>query len=406
MGSISKKAGSLSLTVLCSALILLAGCDSPGSVGSGLTDSGAEVQVVKDTITVTEIHQFNSFSGNYRAISAGQFNDPLFGEISATSFLKPSLPSADTLFAQGGALMKLRLLYSTSMVYGDTLSSQTFDIFPITEYWRANAHKIGDNLQINENKKVASFTLGEVDSLEVILDEQWVNQHYRPYAEADSSAIDFNGSIDSTYKNQEYGLAMVPVNSNKVIPFDMSSTSFVIENAEDTLVVPPNQWAYHRSRKNQPAPPSGTATIHNMLEQVLSFSLDLEAIDVSGPNISRAELIFYQDQSALEQSLTGAEQRPQPQVAYLHYIDPAETPDNLLPGNPVSQGTFSTEDNAFHFELTQFMQRSFVNGLAEEKDFYITLPNNGSVQSSLLFADPASIHPPELIITYLKNTNS
>src|SRR5699024_2291507 len=252
MGSISKKAGSLSLTVLCSALILLAGCDSPGSVGSGLTDSGAEVQVVKDTITVTEIHQFNSFSGNYRAISAGQFNDPLCGEISATRFLYPSLPSADTLFAQGGALMKLRLLYSTSMVYGDTLSSQTFDIFPITEYWRANAHKIGDNLQINENKKVASFTLGEVDSLEVILDDQWVNQHYRPYAEADSSAIDFNGSIDSTYKNQEYGLAMVPVNSNKVIPFDMSSTSFVIENAEDTLVVPPNQWAYHRSRKNQP----------------------------------------------------------------------------------------------------------------------------------------------------------
>src|SRR5699024_2370035 len=242
MGSISKKAGSLSLTVLCSALILLAGCDSPGSVGSGLTDSGAEVQVVKDTITVTEIHQFNSFSGNYRAISAGQFNDPLFGEISATSFLKPSLPSADTLFAQGGALMKLRLLYNTSMVYGDTLSSQTFDIFPITEYWRPNAHKIGDKLQINENKKVASFTLGEVDSLEVILDEQWVNQHYRPYAEADSSAIDFNGSVDSNYKDQEYGLAKVPVNRNKAIPFVKISTSYFIEMAEETMMMPTNRW--------------------------------------------------------------------------------------------------------------------------------------------------------------------
>src|SRR5699024_12273816 len=136
MGSISKKAGSLSLTVLCSALILLAGCDSPGSVGSGLTDSGAEVQVVKDTITVTEIHQFNSFSGNYRAISAGQFNDPLFGEISATSFLKPSLPSADTLFAQGGALMKLRLLYSTSIVYGYISSNHNFVIFDISTFYR------------------------------------------------------------------------------------------------------------------------------------------------------------------------------------------------------------------------------------------------------------------------------
>src|SRR5699024_5770947 len=160
------------------ALLLLTGCDSPGAVGSGLTDSGAEVKIVKDTITVTETHQFNSFSGNYAAISAGQFSDPLFGDISATGYLKPSLPSTDTLFAGGDAIMKLRLLFNSSNVYGDSLSNQTFDVFPVTAYWRSNTHKLGKELQLDRNNKITSFTVGEEDSLEVLLSEQWVNQHY------------------------------------------------------------------------------------------------------------------------------------------------------------------------------------------------------------------------------------
>src|SRR5699024_8883303 len=123
-------------------------------------------------------------------------------------------------------------------------------------------------------------------------------------------------------------------------------------------------------------------------------------------NISRAELVIYQDQNTMEQTLADPEQRPQSPKAFLHFIDPNEAPQNLLPGNPVAQAEFSDKDNAYHFELTQFISNGIINELDDEKEFYLTLPNNGGILSDLLFVGPETIQPPELVITYFKKYQS
>ena len=399
-GSALPKSGSLSLVFALGLIIMLAGCDRPGSVGSGLTDSGAEVETRSDTIEVVSTRSFNAFSGNYSRFSAGGFNDPIFGDVTTTGFIKPALPSASDTLTQD-ATVKMRLLFDNADVLGDTLGQQTFDVYEVNEFWRPNAVKLNGDLAIDNNSRVATFTVGEEDSLEVTLDPQWVDDNYRPYVDSDST------TTDSLYKNQEFGLALVPTNSTKVIPFDVSSTRFVIENPDaDTATVSSSQWAYQMKRSNQPEPPQGTAVVHNMLEQALKFSFDVSGIDLSGPDISRAELIFYQDEGALSQSVSASQNRPLSENVQLHYVDSTQTPDNLLPGSPIATGSFSEEDNAYHFNVTQFIQSGLINDLPEGQSFYMTLPNDGTVKSSLIYIDPESVSPPELVITYLKNTSN
>lgn len=398
-GSTFPQSGSLSFVFALGLLIMLAGCERPGSVGNGLTDSGAEVQIQSDTIEVVSTRAFDAFSGNYSRFSAGGFNDPIFGDIAATGFIKPALPAANDTLTQD-ATMKMRLLFDNADVLGDTLAEQTFDVYEVNEFWRPNVIKLKGNLAIKNSPKVASFTVGEEDSLEVTLDPQWVDNHYRPYVDSDST------TTDSLYKNEEFGLALVPTNSNKVIPFDVSSTQFVFENPSDTSTVSSSQWAYQIERNNRPEPPQGTAVVHNMLEQTLKFSFDVSSIDISAPNISRAELVFYRDETALSQSISGSQNRPKVKTVQLHYVDSTQTPDNLLPGSPIANGSYSEEDNAYHFNITQFIQRGLINGLTEGQNFYLTLPNDGTVKSSLIYVDPESVSPPELVITYLKNTSN
>lgn len=388
------------MLVLLGVMGVLAGCESPGSVGSGLSESGAEVEVVRDTIGVIDTVSFNSYSGSYSHFSAGAYNDPLFGELTATGLVKPSLPaSGDSL--EEDATMKMRIIFDSRNVYGDTLADQTFDIYKIEEYWRGRAYKLKDEIQLDQSQAIASFTAETGDSLDVELDPSWVADYYREYAESDAA------NADSLYQNEVYGLALVPTGSNKIIPLDAQSTRFVIENPEsDTFEVSNNQWAYHLNRGNEPEHPGGSVAVYNMLENILNFRLDVSDIDINGPSISRAELVIYEDDISMEQSISGSVKRPQPQSAQLHFVNPSQTPDNLISGNPVSNGSYSEDDRAFHFNITSLMQNGLINGFPENQEFYFMLPNDGTPKASLLTVDPENEKSPKLIITYLKNSTN
>ncbi|WP_372634578.1 hypothetical protein [Fodinibius sp.] len=377
---------------------VISSCENPGSVGSGLSESGADVEILRDTIGVVDTLGFNSYSGNYAFFAAGAYNDPLFGELKATGLVRPSLPAAgDSL--EEDATMKMRILFDSQNVYGDTLADQSFEVYRIEEYWRSRTHKLKDELQIDQSQAVASFTVETEDSMDVTLDPAWVSEYYMAYAESEDA------DADSLYQNEVYGLALVPSGSNKIIPLDAQSTRFVIENPEtDTFEVSNGQWAYHMSRSNEPDQPEGSAAAYNMLENILSFRLDLSGIDINGPSISRAELVFYQDNAIMEQSISGSVKRPQPQSAQLRFVNSGQIPDNLIAGNPSANGSYSEEDHAFHFNVTSLIQNGLINGFPENRKFYFMLSNDGSVKASLLSIDPGSEKAPKLVITYLKNS--
>ncbi|MDZ7716340.1 MAG: hypothetical protein U5J95_09030 [Balneolaceae bacterium] len=97
--------------------------------------------------------------------------------------------------------------------------------------------------------------------------------------------------------------------------------------------------------------------------------------------------------------------RPESTFGELYFLNPQLLSESIGPGVPLSTGEFSTEDNAFHFDITSLVNSSIVSGVDANKRFYITLnSNDGVIRSSLIFNEDApDIKRPRLIITYIKS---
>src|SRR6056297_2010405 len=126
-------------TVFCLFLVvsvsgfLLTGCESPGSVGGSFTDPGTQVQDTVFAVNDVQTDSFTTFSGRLSFFSAGQFNDPLFGDLSVRSFIKPSLPGLTSDTLSSNVQMNLRLLIEDGSIYGDTLSTAEYDLVEIDQ---------------------------------------------------------------------------------------------------------------------------------------------------------------------------------------------------------------------------------------------------------------------------------
>lgn len=386
--------------------LLMIGCEDPGSVGGDFTDPGTQVQDTVFSVSNVRTDSFATFSGNQSFFSAGQFDDPLFGNISAMSLVKPTLPGivrGDTLVQN--TEMNLRLVFGDSLLYGDTTSTAEFDLVEIGEIWRSKARRLYDDIQLTQNQ-IGSFQVdGETDSLEVPLASEWVSR-YRAYYNAISA------NRDSLYLYDFQGLAIVPKNNSMIIPFNSTSSRFTIINpGEDTSSVPASQWAYSLDRSNAGQPPSGSTKAISTFEKVLKFDMDLSREDLGSANISRVELVFYQNDEVLESSINqapGSAKRPEITTANLFLSEPQGLPEILTSSSVVSRATYNDEDGSYSFDITRFTNGVLVDGVPENNSFYITLQsNNGLIESGLLYNDEAPEGKrPKIIVTYINTKDS
>lgn len=402
------------LIVVFSILVGISACENPGSVGGDLTDPVSEV--VQDTVLINNVRAVDatSYSGELNYFSAGSYEDPLLGSINVTGYLKPNLPSEnDTI--KTDAEVFLRLMYDSGKVYGDSVASQQFDLYQIDEYWRDRALKVDNELALG-SQKLGEFSVGTEDSLMVNLSEiapQWVDE-YRSYAQ--DSKEDTTSAADSAYVYEAHGLALVAQNSEKIMPFYRESSQFVIQHPEaDTFDVPLNRWGFHLGRGNNSAVPQGSLPLHSTYESVINFEeLGISGLDIQPAGLSRAVLVLYENTSALEQSMAGepsTAKRAKEQTAYLHLANPEGVPENIDPGAPLNnptrlQGAYLEDDGTFRFDVTNLVDNILRNGFPEDREFFITLPNDGGVKSTIILDDsdqvPESLKP-KLIITSLKN---
>jgi len=366
--------------------------------------------VVVDTLsgnyfTGLTTRSFNYYSGDFQFFSAGEYDDPLFGNIRATGMIKPDLPAAASDSLTENSKMSMRLVLGGSQVYGDSLANQTFDVYEIDELWRGRTFKLYDNIALDQaNGPITSFTVGSEDSLDVPLPQEWVDK-YRAYTDTTNA--------DSLYERDLFGLALVPTNdSNKIIAPNLNATRFSVINpvAEDTFGIGTDRWAYMLERGSSSLPQSSVA-IHSTKEQVLSFSLDLSSFDVRAPDIARAELVLYQNNELMDQSMQSespSTNRPVVESVQLHLVNPDQLPENIIPGNPIANGFYSTADEAFHFALTSQVQNILTNdNVLENNEFVVTLTTNGIIRSSVIYTDEAPADKqPKLIITSLKNNSN
>lgn len=386
--------------------LLLMGCESPGSVGGSFTDPGTEVRDTVFSVTDVQTDSFTTYSGNLAYLSAGQFNDPLFGNISARSFVKPSLPgivNSDTLTS--GVRMNLRLILQDSAIYGDSLSTAQFDLIEIDEIWRSRALELYDDIGLSQNT-VGSFSVdASTDSLDIPLDSEWVSR-YRAYYNTISA------NRDSLYLYDFHGLALVPQNESKIIPFDPSESRFVIlETDNDTSTVQLSQSAFSLNRSDASAAPMGSSKAISTFEKVLKFNMDLSKEDLGTVNISKVELVFYQNDEALENSISqapGSSIRPAVNNARLYFSRPRDLPSSLVTGSPVAGANYNADDGSYRFDITGFTNGVLLDGVSNESSFYITIQsNNGILGSSLLYNDQAPEgKKPKIIVTYINTKDS
>ncbi len=404
--------GSFGIVFLCILIVGITGCENPGSVGSGLSGPGGEVET--DTLFLDGVESIStpSYSGAQNYYSAGQFDDPLFGNLLATGFVKPGLlaPNDTAKVMQENATMLMRIKLDNEQVYGDSTADQQFSIYEVKDLWRGRALKVNDDLAIDQNKKLGEFTVGFTDSLDVNLSgmaPDWVNR-YRQYTDTTNA--------DSTYKYGMSGLALVPENSNKIVPIDIQASSFVIQNPEaDTFSVGSNQWGYTLQRDSDTSIPQGSTPFYSTYEQVLHFTdIGLSELDLSVTGLSRAEMIFRQNTSIMEQTLESASfraSRPQERTVYLHLANPANIPENIDPGAPLDnfarvQGVYLPSDGSYRFNITNMIGRILQEGFPKGKEFFVTFPNDGVIKPGLVYTDSDGVSPelkPKIIITSLKN---
>lgn len=409
MNKPSQSIGSFIAILICSIFLGLSGCENPGSVGTDLTKSKAEVKT--DTIFVDGVQaiQPNSYSGDLSFFSVGAYDDPLFGNMDANAFLKPRLiADSDTMHAD--AKMLMRVILEGSQVYGDTTATQEYSIYEIDELWRSRALKINDDIQINTNEKVGQFTVEGGDSLDVALSSDWVNK-YRQYTDTTDA--------DSLYKYNFFGLAIVPDNKNKIIPLDSRSTRFVIQNPEaDTFEVATGDWGYNLERTSNNTLPQGTVPLYSTYESVINFSeLGVADFGIQASAFSRAELVIYQNNSEMEESMQSeptTAKRAKEKTAYLHLADPKNVPENIDPGVPLSnvsrtRGVYSPTEGTYRFDITSVSDRILRAGFPEGREIFITLPNTGIIKPSLIYTGSDNVpvdKQPKVIITSLKNSSN
>ncbi|MDR8392978.1 DUF4270 domain-containing protein [Aliifodinibius sp. S!AR15-10] len=383
---------------------LIVGCEDPGVVGGGFTDTNTAVKV--DTLMVNgiETESYNFYSGNLTYFSVGQFSDPLFGDMKATGLIRPQLISTSSEMADT-ANMKLRLVFNQDVIYGDSLHTAEFDIIELNQVWRGNAWNLKDEPQFDENATVASFTVEKEDSIEVDLSESWM-QAYREFATSEAA------DRDSTYRINFPGLAIVPKSSGKIIPIDAQESDFIIENPEsDTLQVSARDWAYSLDRANVSAAPSQTFKLHSTFEQVINFDLDLTRENIGSVNLSKVELVFYEDRSELDGSLSQmppSTGRAPITSARLQLVEPSNIPIVLQTGSILSNANYDEEEGSYRFDITSFTNSVLIDGIPSELKFYVSLEtNSGIIRSSLIHDEEAPAEKrPKIIVTYVQNQES
>lgn len=403
----------------------LSGCDPSGSVGGGF--AGSETDIRYDTTLVGEfnIDTLVAYTGNLDFFSAGQFQDPLFGDITATGLFKPPLASnRDSLAFDDSTSVFLNLAINSKTVYGDSLAPQKFSLYEAQELWRGNQWRVNETMQIGSTP-LATFTVGSMDTVETIpLPDSWIAKYGQYFNSSDDSR-------DSSYVREFYGMVMVPQNYGSVVtvnPFagTMLATNVKVVRPDSVVITVPRldsltiqlgngEWAYSLQRSNSTPSPQSSSKLISTYERIIRFEHDFNFENIKLRNIIKVEIIFYVDKLLLEQSISqagAAAVRPESTILNLHYMEGDELPQALSQYNQKQRlleyvkATYSEKDNAYHFNVTQQVKTGFFELTKDKRDFYITVgKNDGVLRSELLFNSLATGKAPKVVVTYVETDN-
>lgn len=276
---------------------LLVACEDPGSIGSDFIEK-SELKI--DTLYLSSFAEqaLDPYLGRLSRSSIGNFSDPLFGDFETISFFKPPISRPDDSFEvdrNNPLLLKLRL--HDEVVYGDTSTVNSYSIYRINNLWRGSNFRKSESINYG-SELIGSFTDNSFDSsgfANVTLDGSWKQDYINYYNLGDSVR-------EQTYRNNEFGLAIVPnANSEKIIHTNFSLSSFIIVDA-DTSIYPILDWATDIERTVAISDPD-RIILQNAPDNYLTINFSEVADNIESKNFVRADLVFNVDTTAINNSI-------------------------------------------------------------------------------------------------------
>ena len=212
------------------AFFSMTACDETNTVAIDfIQESAIEI----DTVLINQIDfiGIDPYLGRLMYSAFGSFQDPLFGKLTSTLYLKPSIKasSSDTVLDDMSFEMKLHIMQDE--IYGDTSSTAVFDVYRIQNSWHGPSFRQSNEINL-EFERVGGFNVTDIDTngnVHIALGGSW-DTFYREL---------FNINDDSTrlarYAKEDFGLAIVPKNTTNQIRFATLSTSrLLVIGQEDT----------------------------------------------------------------------------------------------------------------------------------------------------------------------------
>ncbi len=388
-------------------------CEDSGMVGSGIDTDDEKITTTEIEITDLEILSGNGFSGQLGSSSLGQVEDPFFGDLFSIALLKPSItldPDLETF--DDDFEMRLRLVFNP-LKYGDETSVSEYNIYEANQRWRGREITYNTPISFDETNLIGSFNVTDETSVDVDLNEEWVNR-YRDFYNSEAA------DRDSVYNFEFPGLAIVPANQNERMDFlrhqpassdtaGVRITRFIIENVEDTVQIdmPLMDWASSMTRSNAPESTDEYFVLHNTLENVLKLTLDIDEDQFVGQDIINAQMVFYTDPD-VESTTPVSFNRPNPTLLRAHIFDtePLDVTAEIFTSQAISSSTKNSDEGAYQVNVTN----NLLSNLYGDRDLlpiYFSLQNtNGLLYSSQFINEngPAN-RTPRLIITTINTEN-
>lgn len=392
--------GLVSLYISLFTLILFFnGCEDPGNVGSGFID---EPTIKTDTLYLDDVttESFDGYAGNLAYFNIGLYSDQVFGDVRTTGLVKPNLYNNASNIDENNFTLSLEIQLDSTITYGDTTSQSSFNLYEINTLWRGNSQFVNSAVSYDESRSIGNFTVGEEKRVSIELSDYWRDKYAGYINNTDSN-------VDSLYRYEFLGLAIVPDNSsNKISMVDISDSRFILVDAEDdTISLGMSSSGYFVERTNSNTDPSVTP-IYSTLEQMMRIALPVEELEENykRSNLLTVNLVLHEADQLLSASLPANHARPTVNQLTANLRAESEEVYEYQINGPDFITNKGDDDSFYRTNITPYLNNIFFGG-ENNNELLIGLPSgSGVLRSTLIHNQSASQEfRPKLIITTAVN---
>lgn len=376
---------------------IFSACNDNTIVGSELSPD--PVTVGADTIYLSDVSVVRSpaFSGNLPHVTAGAVEDPIFGSISATALIRPVLSrevGVDTIGENAVARLNLNIME----LYGPEDKPVEFEIIETARRWRGSSWRYDSIPDLKHpNVVVGSFQVTGADSVSVRLSDEWTKRYREIFLLRES---DYR---DSLYLADLPGLAIVPVNSDSRLVFMEAgriTISFTADDGTRDLSRGLASWAVSMEHN----PPDGSLTgtslpVDNFFGHIICLDVPFTEDFLGSRNLSRLELVLYEDTLRLNMQDPPGFERPRPENVRMYYLNEDQINYAIL-GDPRLQTSKRSEDNSFRLPLTSLANERLHRSPDTTRKLYLTTgANDGRIIPAMITGPDDPARPPKLLVT-------